>query len=247
MHAGENPRDGFRGYHEAVDEAFGEMLRNLEPPRETEAAPSPQSLIPDLPPPAVRNNAPPMLPSREAAVESFAARFWNGRTPQLKAALWRLNRMRPALEQILINEGVPARFAAVVLVESGATAAAVSPKEALGLWQLIPETARRYGLVVSEHRDDRIDLAQATRAAARYLRDLHAMFGDWRLALAAYNAGEGAIRTALDRAQAASFDELAARRLIPRETREYVPAVLAAINLLAVSRDLEEARLHLQP
>jgi membrane-bound lytic murein transglycosylase D len=168
------------------------------------------------------------------SVKTYADRFWNGRTEDLRAALRRLNGIRPVLEQILHEEGIPSQFAAVVLVESGANPAAVSPKSARGLWQFMPDTAKRYGLVVARQHDDRTDLLKSTRAAARYLRDLYEAFGEWQLALAAYDAGEGAVREAIQRAKSRNFQELSDRRLIPAETRNYVPAVLGAVNLLNV-------------
>lgn len=170
----------------------------------------------------------------DAALDSaLSARLAND--PGLKSALERLDKIRPELEKILKDEGVPPRFAAVVLVESGAKPSAQSPKSARGLWQLVPETARRYGLVVNKHRDDRTNLKLATRAAARYLRDLYEQFGTWRLALAAYNAGEGAVKRALGKAESANFQELSQRKLIPAETRKYVPRVLALADLLVMS------------
>ena len=149
---------------------------------------------------------------------------------KLTPALARLERYRPTMEAILRGEGLPEWLVAVVLVESGAVPEALSPKSARGLWQLIPETARRYGLTVSGTADDRIQTERATRAAARYLRDLYRRFGDWPLALAGYNAGEEAVARAIRRAGAANFE--AASQHLPAETRSYVPAVLAAMQLL---------------
>jgi membrane-bound lytic murein transglycosylase D len=94
----------------------------------------------------------------------------------------------------------------------------------------MPDTARRYGLFVDETRDDRTDIEKSTRAAARYLRDLHLRFGNWPLALAAYNAGELAVEGAVKRTGSSDFAAISNTGQIPAETRSYVPAVLAAIK-----------------
>jgi hypothetical protein len=151
---------------------------------------------------------------------------------RLRAAVGRVNHLRPTIEPILREEGIPVELSAVVLVESGGLTTALSPKGARGVWQFMPDTARRYGLVVDGVRDDRIDLQKSTRAAAHYLRDLHGQFGDWSLALAAYNAGELAVHAAMDRSGFREFGLIRARRLLPSETRNYVPAVAAALNRL---------------
>lgn len=167
-----------------------------------------------------------------------------GSTALSRAAV-RVRRLLPSIAPILNQEGVPEEFAAIVLVESGGLSAALSSKGARGLWQLMPATARRYGLVVSAMQDDRLDLEKSTRAAARYLRDLHAQFGDWQLAFAAYNAGEQALARALTRASrnrlarqrnlpetAPVSDFASASMYLPAETRAYVPAVVSAAQLL---------------
>jgi hypothetical protein len=136
----------------------------------------------------------------------------------------RVRQLRPTWEPILREEGLPASLAAVALVESGGQPAALSPKGARGLWQLMPETARRYGLTVDQDRDERLDIRKSTRAAAQYLRELYTRFGDWPLALAAYNAGEQRVQRALDRAGTNDF--LRISRWLPSETRQYVPAVM---------------------
>jgi membrane-bound lytic murein transglycosylase D len=118
----------------------------------------------------------------------------------------------------------------VVSVESGGRTDALSPKGARGLWQLMPATARRYGLQVNEMQDERLDLFKSTDAAARYLHDLYGQFGDWKLALAAYNAGEANVGSAILRARSQDFDQLTNLRMLPLETRNYVPRVLAAVR-----------------
>jgi membrane-bound lytic murein transglycosylase D len=117
-----------------------------------------------------------------------------------------------------------------MMVESGGNPLALSPKGARGLWQLMPETARRYGLTVDGWRDDRIDLEKSTEGAARYLRELHTEFDDWALALAAYNTGKRNVEIAIERAQTREFNALSLQGYLPAETRKYVPAVLAAMG-----------------
>ena len=163
-------------------------------------------------------------------------RPWRGGT---SIAAARLDLLRPVVEPILRSHGVPVDMVAVILVESGGRADAISPKGARGLWQLMPETARRYGLRVDDVQDDRVDLFRATDAAARYLHDLYAQFGDWKLALAAYNTGEANVASAILRAHTQDFNELSNRWMLPLETRNYVPRVLAAVPSLAQSSGFE--------
>jgi len=110
---------------------------------------------------------------------------------------------------------------------------ALSPKGARGVWQLMPETARRYGLAVSDVLDERLDVEKSTRAAALYFRDLYQQFGEWQLAFAAYNAGEQAVGRAVARAGQRDFTSV--RDALSSETRNYVPAVREAIKRLQKS------------
>jgi membrane-bound lytic murein transglycosylase D len=146
-------------------------------------------------------------------------------------SLKHINDAYPFIREVLAKYDLPAELAAVVVVESAGNASALSPKGALGLWQLMPDTARRYGLRVDRVADDRLDPVKATYAAARYLRDLYAIFRDWPLALAAYNAGENRIQKVIQKAGIQQFAELASRQLLPAETAHYVPAVLALMQL----------------
>lgn len=164
--------------------------------------------------------------------ENAAAASGRDERSGLKQAISRVQQLRSVLEPILRNEGVPAALAAVVFVESRGQATALSPKGARGLWQFMPDTARRYGLVVTASLDERLDPYKSTRAAARYLRDLYAQFGNWPLALAAYNAGEDAVERAIERAASRDFNSIARAGMLPLETRNYVPAVLSAIGMM---------------
>lgn len=136
--------------------------------------------------------------------------------------------LKLAIRRVLRNHGLPEYLLAVPWIESGFNAHARSPKGALGLWQLMPDTARRFGLKVNGDVDERFDPILSTHAAARYLQELYSNWRDWELALAAYNAGEGRVATALNSSPRRSFFELSRRRLLPAETRNYVPAVLDA-------------------
>lgn len=131
------------------------------------------------------------------------------------------------LGQILTEHGLPTSLLSVAKVESGFNRFALSPKGARGIWQFMPETARRYGLRVGGLLDERTDPERSTHAAALYLKDLYAMFGDWKLALAGYNAGEGRVQRIIRRTGITDFSRMAWLKLLPEETRRYVPAVLS--------------------
>jgi hypothetical protein len=140
----------------------------------------------------------------------------------------RLHTLLPVIRSIFQEEGVPQELILVGLVESGYQSDAVSPAQAVGMWQFVPATARRFGLI-NEQGDFRTDVLRSTRAAARYLKVLLEQFQDWRLALAAYNAGEDRVEEAISKAQSRDFSRLSRLRLLPEETLNYVPAVLSAI------------------
>jgi soluble lytic murein transglycosylase-like protein len=193
--------------------------------------------------PAPPRQVPPETSGQESHLsgsqfDDFVLRFWNGRDNDLTEALRRLQSLRPLVEPILREEGVPPELSVVMLIESAGQRDALSRRNARGLWQFIPATARRYGLEVNESVDERLSVEKSTRAAARYLRDLHLRFGDWALALAAYNAGESAVLQAIGRSGSGDFGELSRRKLLPAETRTYVPAILAALNLLKGERTI---------
>jgi membrane-bound lytic murein transglycosylase B len=168
----------------------------------------------------------------------FAQQYWNGNDEAVRRAVSRVTQLKLVLSPILQEEGVPDEIAALVLVESGGQPTALSRKGARGIWQFMPDTARRYGLTINGEADDRLDVPKSTKAAARYLRDLHGQFGDWTLALAAYNAGEIVVQNAVLRSGSKDYAVLSSKRLIPAETRAYVPAVMAASHLLTGNRVL---------
>ena len=135
---------------------------------------------------------------------------------------------REAVENILEENKVPADLFYLGLIESGFNFRASSRVKAVGVWQFMKSTGKMYGLGVDSYVDERRDPIRATEAAARYLRDLYREFGSWYLAMAAYNAGPGRIRSSIRRAGTNDFWELVEKKKLPRETMEYIPKYLAA-------------------
>ncbi|MBS0663027.1 MAG: lytic transglycosylase domain-containing protein [Verrucomicrobia bacterium] len=142
----------------------------------------------------------------------------------------RAGQLMPLLREAFATEGVPAELAWLAEVESTLDPAARSPAGAKGLFQLMPVTARSLGLSTFLP-DERTDAAKAARAAARYLRTLYGKFGEWPLAFAAYNAGEGRVRRLLESRGGHTFADVAAA--LPAETRMYVPKVCATVAVRA--------------
>ena len=145
----------------------------------------------------------------------------------LLSGLQRSGKFRPMILRILDEEGVPRELIHLAQAESGFLARAVSRKAAGGMWQFLKWRGNEYGLKQTAFTDDRMDPEMATRAAARHLRDLYHQFGDWYLAIAAYNCGPGVVERAVERTGYADFWELRNRQVLPRETTNYVPIILA--------------------
>jgi peptidoglycan lytic transglycosylase D len=162
-------------------------------------------------------------------VLSYIRLFQNSRRNELAGGLVRSGRYVDTMKKIFREEGVPEDLVYTALIESSFKPNAYSRARAKGFWQFISGTAKRYGLQMNWWIDERSDFEKSTRAAARYLNDLHDMFNDWYLALAAYNTGENNITSGLSRTGADNFWDLAQTRHMMKETKKYVPAILAGI------------------
>ena len=162
------------------------------------------------------------------AVLSFINYFSGDRGKRtLVAGLKRAGRYKPMISRILDEEGIPQEFIFLAQAESGFLPRAMSYMAAGGMWQFIRETGSRYGLKQDAWVDERFDPEMATRAAARHLRDLYHEFGDWYLAIAAYNCGQGNVDRAVAKTGYADVWELRSRGTLPLETSNYVPIILA--------------------
>src|SRR5436190_5305041 len=143
------------------------------------------------------------------------------------AAKQRSGRYRPMIQRVLDEEGVPQELIHLAQAESGFIPRAVSRAAAGGMWQFLTWRGQQYGLMQTRYTDERMDPEKATRAAARHLRDLYSEFGDWYLAIAAYNCGPGTVERAVERTGYADFWQLRAIGVLPAETTNYVPIILA--------------------
>jgi membrane-bound lytic murein transglycosylase D len=181
------------------------------PPTVTNQAPA---LIPK-PPPKIAANPPPQQ-EREIWVQEVSSEPWPANAKKYVAEL----------KPVFAAQNVPPELVWLAEVESSFDRRAESPAGAAGLFQLMPDTARRFGLSLWP-RDQRFQPEPSATASAQYLKYLYGHFHDWRLVLAAYNAGEGRVQRLLDRYQTRSYDRIAAH--LPAETQMYVPRIEAVL------------------
>jgi peptidoglycan lytic transglycosylase D len=150
----------------------------------------------------------------------------------VETGLRRSGRYREMISRVLKEEGVPQDLIYLAQAESAFQPLALSRAGARGIWQFVPWRGNEYGLKRSWWVDERQDPEKATRAAAQHLRDLYGLFGDWYLAMAAYNCGPGNVQKGVERTGYADFWELYRRNVLPRETKNYVP-IIVALTLIA--------------
>ncbi len=165
-------------------------------------------------------------------VRHFIQHYSSTVKTSFKEVLTRSGKYMPMIGRVLNQEGLPSELGFLALIESEFVVNVTSPNGAVGLWQLIASTARKYGLRIDQWVDERRDPVKATRAAAAYLKDLHDYYGRWFLATAAYNAGPGNIDKALRESKAKDFWSIKANARLSDETRDFVPKFVA-ISLIA--------------
>jgi membrane-bound lytic murein transglycosylase D len=193
---------------DALAEAFAESVRLAAPPVRPLIAPYPMVL--------------------NSQVRFFLDRFTGDHRRVVGTWLDRSKRYLAMIREKLRAQGLPEELAFTAMIESGYNPLAVSRGGAKGMWQFMADTARRYGRRVDQWVDERLDPEKSTNAALSYLRDLHALFGSWQLAQAAYNAGEVKVMRAIKAARSNDFWVLARTNLLRRETKEFVPQIHAA-------------------
>jgi membrane-bound lytic murein transglycosylase D len=145
----------------------------------------------------------------------------------MEVGLERMGRYQPMIEKVLKEEGVPLDLIYLCQAESAFEPRALSRAKAKGMWQFISSRGKEYGLRQTWWIDERSDPEKSTRAAARHLKDLYQQFGDWYLAMAAYNSGPMRVQRAMQKTSGDNFWTLAEKKALPRETINYVPNILA--------------------
>jgi membrane-bound lytic murein transglycosylase D len=161
-------------------------------------------------------------------VLGFLDYYQNGRgRGAIEVGMERAGKYQPMIEKILKEEGVPLDLIYLCQAESAFEPRALSRAAAKGMWQFISSRGKEYGLRQTWWIDERSDPEKSTRAAARHLKDLYTEFGDWYLAMAAYNSGPVRVQRALEKTGADNFWTLAEKKALPKETINYVPNILA--------------------
>lgn len=161
-------------------------------------------------------------------VEKWIAYFQGRGRPHMEKYLARSTRYEKLMKKVLRDNGLPEDLFYVALIESGFSSQATSHAAAVGFWQFIRGTGKRYGLEITPFVDERRDPVFATQAAAEYFKGLYSVFGSWYLAMASYNVGENRVKREVMNHYTRDFWELARKRRLPAETINYVPKFIAA-------------------
>ena len=233
----EQNRFGGESDHPAVDIAFSQetaeqITREVE--RELQAFVNSPEMIPETleghpPPTAAEDTGIPITVNEQ--VQKFIEYFQTDWRGAYKNWLARYSTYKDLIQDILRQNGLPEDLMYVAMIESGFRTSAYSRQHAAGMWQFMASTGRKYGLTVNPIIDERRDPEKSTQAAAKYFKDLYQQFGDWYLAMAGYNAGEGAVCRALEKNKSSDYWDLCETRYLQRETKNFVPKILAAATI----------------
>ncbi len=177
-------------------------------------------------------------------VERWLSYYTTDGRRSFEITLSRVSRYERLMRAVFRDAGLPEDLVYLPLIESGFETTAYSRARALGLWQFVPNTARIYDLEISHWVDERLDPIASTHAAADYLGDLHREFRDWYLTFAAYNAGPGRVHGAIRRAGSRDYWTIADRRALPRESRDYVPKLIAVALIAKQPEEYGISRLY---
>tara|TARA_B110001454_G_C12723306_1_gene436402 strand:- start:11281 stop:13098 length:1818 start_codon:yes stop_codon:yes gene_type:complete len=169
-------------------------------------------------------------------VEKWIGYFQGKGRGHMERYLARSARYEKLMKKVLRDNKLPEDLFYIALIESGFSARATSHAAAVGYWQFIRGTGKRYGLEINKFVDERRDPEIATQAAADYFKALYSMFGSWYLSMASYNVGEGKVKREVNRLDTRDFWEIAKKKRLPRETVNYIPKYLAA-RLIAKDPD----------
>ena len=176
-------------------------------------------------------------PRYNSVVKGYIKGYLMWKRESAERALGRTVLYFPLIEEYLEERDMPEKLKYLAVVESALNPHAVSPVGAVGLWQFMPQTGREYGLLINDFVDERKDPNKSTQAALDYLSRQYEKYGDWALALAAYNSGSGRVSRAIKRGRSKNFWRI--RRYMPRETRNYIPAYIAATYLMEYYKEHE--------
>jgi membrane-bound lytic murein transglycosylase D len=252
--------DLYRHIVDTVNADELEAFRDGDGFREQKSTPAPIDEIAEVPIPETENVDPNLRGRAEGEVTSishdlplmvndpvlaYLNYFKTARGSAIvETGLRRAGRYREMVQRVLREEGMPQDLIFLAQAESAFLPQAVSKAGARGMWQFMSFAGRKYGLEKTWWVDERQDPEKATHAAARDLRELYDQFGDWYLAMAAYNSGAGTVQHAIERTGYADFWELYRRNVLPKETKNYVPIILA---LTLISKDPARYGIEFEP
>lgn len=177
-------------------------------------------------------------PSRQIAlsnhpeVNQLIDRWTSDQRQYIRGALESGKPYHDDFKRVFAELNLPTELVHLAYIESGFSPNARSPKRAVGMWQFTADTARHCGLMVNHKQDERRDAMKSTRAAAKYLAELYGQFGDWHLALAAYNGGPARVERIIQEQGTRNFFELSRKGVFPTETKNFVPKFLALTKIM---------------